>query len=587
MIGSFADHPGYPPIAEGLQVLAAGDLLIGHNIVQFDLPALFKVYGVEMPLPKMRDTLILSRVLWPEIKTGDFLRVKKGLMPGNLLKKPHSLEAWGYRLGVLKGDYGKTADWKTWTPEMQTYCEQDTVVTVALWKRILKKDLDPRCLDLEHEVAALCAKITANGFPFNIVKARELLTEVQARKEVVGKELTAIYQPIERVKLFVPKRDNKTLGYKAGVPFEKKKLEPFNPSSQRHIAERLMLKGWKPAADGYTPTGEIQINETVLESIPYPEAPLLLEHLFLTKREASLIGKQGWLVLEKDGLIHGEYMTAGAVTGRATHKNPNIAQVPSVEVGPDKHPVQGPAGGYGWECRSLFGVKPGWVLVGADASGLELRCLSHYLAKFDDGFYAETVVNGDIHTVNMSAAGLASRAQAKTFIYAFLYGAGAWKLGHIVNPLASDDEKVTIGNNLKNRFLKNTKGLKGLRGAVANAVDDHGGLVGLDGRPLTIRKKHAALNTLLQSAGAVLCKRWIVSIERALLNSGYSHGWNGDFAVLAWVHDEVQIACRTPEIAEAVARVCTEEAKLAGTYFEFRCATAGEAKKGTTWAETH
>ena len=549
--------------------------------------ALGKVYGVEFPLERVRDTLILSRVLWPEIKQGDFLRVKKGKMPGNLLKKPHSLEAWGYRLGVLKGEYGKTADWQTWSPEMQTYCEQDVAVTVALWQRIIKKGLDPRCLTLEHEVAALCAKITANGFPFDVEAAKALLAEIQARKEEVAKALAEVYPPIERVKVFVPKRDNKKLGYKAGVPFEKKKMEPFNPSSHRHIAERLMLQGWKPAADGYTPTGEVKIDETVLESVGFPEAPLLLEHLFLTKREASLIGKQGWLVLERNGRIFGEYLTAGAVTGRATHKNPNLAQVPKVQSIKGQGTVKGPAGGYGFECRSLFGVPAGWTQVGADMASLELRCLSHYLAPFDGGSYATTVVNGDIHTVNMEAAGLPSRDKSKTFAYGFLYGAGGWKLGHIVDPLLPDEEKVALGNNLKNRFLKNTPGLRPFRNAVANALDEHGDLVGLDGRPLTVRKRHAAVNTLLQSAGALLCKKWICSIEKTLLNLGYSHGWQGDFVMMVWVHDEVQVAARTREIADVVAQVCRDEAVKVGEFFGFRCPLAGDAKIGKNWAECH
>lgn len=590
LIGSYADHPGYPPILEGLEKLAEGDLLIGHNVVTFDLLALAKVYGISFDPAKIRDTLILARVLWPEVKVGDFMRVKKGLMPSSLLNRPHSLAAWGYRLGVMKGDFGKSTDWKTWSAEMQTYCEQDTTVTVALWRRIVKKDLDPRCIELEHAVAALCARITANGFPFDVVKARELLAEVQARKEIVGNELRDIFPPIKREKLFVPKVNNTKLGYKKGVPFTKVKMETFNPGSLQQIAERLQLKGWKPAADGYSEKGQITIDETVLESLgqDYPEAPLLIEHLFLTKREAALIGKQGWLVLERAGKIHGEYLTSGAVTGRATHSKPNIAQVPSVEIDKDtKLVIKGPAGGYGWNCRSMFGVPKGWTQVGADMSGLELRCLSHYMAPFDDGFYAETVVNGDIHTVNMLAADIPTRAIAKTFIYAFLYGAGAWKIGHTVNPKATDEEKIAIGNSLKNKFLKNTKGLKQLRTAVGTAVEKHGDLQGLDGRPLTVRKKHAALNTLLQSAGAILCKRWIISVERTLLSLGLSHGWGGDFAMLAWVHDEIQIACRTPEIAEVVARVCVEETSKAGEYFGFRCALSGEAKKGTTWAACH
>lgn len=586
LAGSFADQPGYRPVREAVDMLLEADEVIGHNWLTFDLLALEKVYKVRFDRDRVTDTLILARVLWPDIKTGDFLRVKKGKMPGQLLRRPHSLEAWGYRLGVLKGTYGKTADWKVWTPEMQTYCEQDTVVGLNLWRRILKKGLPAECIRLEHDVATLCAEMTGFGWPFDKQAATELLDITQRGKEAALAELQAVFPPWPQKTLFVPKRDNKTLGYRKGVPVEKVKMIPFNPGSGRQVAERLKERyGWKPTA--YTEKGEPQITEDVLESMPYAESKHLLEYLFYSKIEGFLVAKGGWLVKELAGFIHAEYVTSGAVTGRATHKNPNIAQVPSVQVGSDKKPIGGRAGGFGWECRSLFRVLPGWVLVGADQSGLELRTLSHYLALFDDGFYAKIVTEGDVHTTNRDAAGLASRAQAKIFIYAFLYGAGAWKLGHIVDPLASDDEKVRIGNTLKTRFLKNTQGLKELRNAVAKAVDDHGDLQGLDGRPLTVRKKHAALNTLLQSAGAVLCKRWLVEIWKALLALGLTHGWSGDFVILGWIHDEVQIACRTTEIAATVKRVCTEEAVRVGSLYNLRCATAGEAKVGKTWAETH
>jgi DNA polymerase I-like protein with 3'-5' exonuclease and polymerase domains len=201
------------------------------------------------------------------------------------------------------------------------------------------------------------------------------------------------------------------------------------------------------------------------------------------------------------------------------------------------------------------------------------------MAKYDGGQYGEVLLGGDIHTMNQEAAGLETRAQAKTFIYGFLYGAGDEKIGKIVGQGAAEGKK------LKNRFLAKTPALKRLREAVIEA-SKKGYLVGLDGRHVHVRSSHAALNTLLQSAGALVCKRWLVILE-ANLSKELKHGWDGDYAFCAWSHDEVQIACRTPEIAKVIAAKATEAVTLSGEHFSFRCKLAGESKVGSHWGDTH
>src|SRR5690606_31621074 len=184
-------------------------------------------------------------------------------------------------------------------------------------------------------------------------------------------------------------------------------------NSRTHIYKRLKDKyNWKPKE--FTEKGTPKVSEEVLESLPYPEAELLNEYLMIQKRISQLAeGHSAWLkMVRPDGRIYGSVITNGAVTGRMTHNSPNLAQVPAVNVP------------YGKECRSLFTVPDDRVLVGADASGLELRCLAHYMARFDKGAYARELLEGDIHTANQKAAGLPTRDNAKTFIYAFLYGAG-------------------------------------------------------------------------------------------------------------------------------------------------------------------
>ena len=309
-------------------------------------------------------------------------------------------------------------------------------------------------------------------------------------------------------------------------------------------------------------------------------ATLMEEYLMISKRLGQLIdGKYGWLkMVKEDGRIHGTVNPCGAVTGRATHASPNIAQVPAS------------GSPYGHECRELFTVPQGWFQAGIDACGLELRCLAHFMSRYDGGAYAHEVVNGDIHTANQKAAGLPERNQAKTFIYGFLYGAGDAKIGKIVGGDATE------GARLKRKFLQQTPALANLRDAIKGTLveaERFGKVIkwrrkylkGLDGRPLHIRSLHAALNTLLQSAGALICKYWIIRLEERLLSLGYDHG--EDFQFMAWVHDETQLACRTYEIAEVAVREAQEAMRDTQAHFNFRVQLDTEGKIGRNWSDCH
>ena len=185
-----------------------------------------------------------------------------------------------------------------------------------------------------------------------------------------------------------------------------------------------------------------KVDEAVLKGIDHPIAADLLSFLLVQKRLGQLAeGQQAWLKLQKNGVIHGRVNTNGAVTGRCTHSTPNVAQVPSVRAD------------YGKECRELFTVRKGYKLVGCDASGLELRMLAHYMAFYDRGEYAKIVTEGDVHTVNQKAAGLETRDQAKTMIYALLYGAGDHKMGEIIGGGARE------GQQLKRKFFSSLPAL--------------------------------------------------------------------------------------------------------------------------------
>jgi DNA polymerase I-like protein with 3'-5' exonuclease and polymerase domains len=334
-----------------------------------------------------------------------------------------------------------------------------------------------------------------------------------------------------------------------------------------HIEKQLRLLGWKP--DQFTDSGRAKLDEDVLTRIDIPEAALLIEYLLVQKRLGQIAdGDNGWLrVVQSDRRIHARYNACGTLTGRSTHYEPNISQVPSVRAP------------YGRDCRALFLVPEGWTLIGADMSGLELRCFAHYLAAFDGGEYGKVVLEGDVHTFNQTAAGLETRDQAKTFIYAWLYGAGDAKIGKIVGGSAKQGEA------LKAKFLATVPAIAKLRAAVSQS-SKKGYLKGLDGRHLTVRSEHSALNTLLQSAGAVLCKTWLRDFYEIMHTHGYKHGWDNDFVIVGFIHDEIQVATRDPFV-ESTANLLVTAAKDSGLHYGFKIGLDSSYVTGKNWAETH
>lgn len=634
-------------LTEAVQMLDQAKTRIGHNIIKFDEHALAKLFPFFRPNRSgvVIDTLICARLIWPSIADGDKFRVQRGTMPGRLVGS-HSLEAWGCRLGVWKGDYSVkakeriTAEWKAawgdtplseedlnrmvwaeWSQEMQDYCDQDVRVNAQLYGHVNKKGYAARALRDEMDAAALCAKIEINGFPFHETNAGILYGTLAGSRAGLEDRLMETFSswvepsgptktptvgnsalgtwgdsrwvytvtgeplgPEDLTSKGLPTAAAKREGVRkefTGYPFTPIKITTFNPTSRFHIANRLTkLYGWQPEA--FTPDGQPKVDEEVLAGLPYPPIPLLIEYFTVVKRLGQLAeGKQAWLKLVKGGRIHGRYNTVGAVTRRATHSTPNIGQVPGVKKGKDKTILRGIEGGFGVECRELFGVPKGWWQVGTDAAGLELRCLAHYMAAWDGGAYAQLLLTGDVHSANQMAAGLETRDQAKTFIYAFLYGAGDEKIGSITGGGAAK------GKLLRSTFMAGLPALANLVTAVKKKAKELKTLTALDGGTLQIRSDHSALNTLLQSAGALICKKWGVLLEQELLRRGYKHGWDGDFAFMAWVHDEYQIAALTEELAHEIGEVSRWAIKEVEKYFAFRCPLDIDFKVGKSWAECH
>ena len=568
-------------LADGLHLLWRADLIVAHNGINFDLAVLQHHYGFSASFPQHQDTLVLSRLLFPNLVDRDwaFNRRKKGAysLPQKLYGS-HSLKAWGYRLGLLKDEYGEQEGaWDILTPEMVEYCLQDVRVTVSLHERLMSENPSEESVRLEHQLAELIAQQVRNGFTFDTPKAIELEAQLRQEHYKLRKRLKDRYGSwYVSMGEVIPKR---TVRYKdklrpdttEGVPYTKVKRVEFNPASRQHIARVLKAQGWQPT--DFTETGEPKVDETILKALTkdIPEAELIAQYLMIEKRLGQLAdGAQAWLkCLKADGRIHGSVNTNGAVTGRATHSHPNVAQVPSVKAP------------YGKQCRELFCAPEGWLLVGTDASGLELRCLAHYMAKWDDGAYAHEVVSGDIHTANQQAAGLPTRDMAKTFIYGLLYGAGNEKIGQIIG------KGARAGKQLREKFLANLPALKNLIDALQKTLANRGYLIGIDGRRLHVRSEHAALNTLLQSAGALICKQWGLYIDQMMREKGYRHGWAGDYAFNAWVHDEYQIAVRNAQVGQDLMEISQRAMKATEAHFNWRCPLDADARMGLNWAETH
>lgn len=554
---------GFNPfqIDDGLDYLQSATELVGHNIVSYDLPCLAKVHprfrtdGI-----KITDTLVCSRLITADLYNIDY---SKGYTQEQLPKRlfgSHSLKAWGLRLGVLKGSWGDTSDWSTWSEEMQGYCHQDVTVTVALLRHLNPRKWASQSLRLEHNLAEICHRIGQAGWTFDTKKAGELYAELAQERGDLQDELAELFPPWTVEEEFIPKATNKRYGYVKGEPFIKTKEIHFNPNSRNHIEFCLRQKyKWKPTE--FTPSGQAKIDETVLKQLPYPEAQKLAHSFLLQKRIGMLAeGDNAWLKRQTDGVLRHQINPNGTVTGRASHFNPNLAQVPATRAP------------YGKQCRELFTVPDGYVLVGTDLSGLELRCLAHFLE--DGGAYAKEVIEGDVHTANQLAAGLATRDQAKTFIYALLYGAGNAKIGSIVGGGPGE------GRRLREKFLDGFPAFAALLRAVKSAVDSKGHLIGLDGRKLAIRSEHSALNTLLQSAGALICKVWVQYIDNELRTRGI------DAQIVGWIHDECQVRCKEGT-QDDVCNIARRSATAAGEHFKLRVPIGADATVGADWSVTH
>jgi len=551
----------YDEIEKALKLLSDADLLVGHNISKFDLLVIKKLYPDFKYKAKIFDTLLVSRLIWTNRKEEDF-RLKE--VPTKLIGR-HSLEAWGYRLGLRKGDFIKTGDFSKWSQEMQNYCKLDVEVTAELYNLILKQNYSPEAIELEHNFAECIIRQEAHGFSFDVASAKKLYASLANRRLELEAILASAFPNWKKfVGTFRPKRDNKKKGYKVGVSIKRYKEQTFNPNSRDHISDRLMARGWKPKV--FTPDGKPKVDETVLNSLPYKEAKILAEHFLIQKRISQLAeGKQAWLKLERNNKIYGKVIENGAISGRCTHNSPNVANVPSNSVP------------FGTECRSLFIAPDGFSLVGCDVASLELSLLAHFLFPYDDGNFKKSLLEGDIHSKNRETLGLALRSQAKTTIYAFIYGAGNQKLGQII------EGSIKEGKELRRKLLEKIPALKKLRDDALITFRNKKYLLGLDKRKLLVRSEHSILNLLIQSAGSLIVKQATIILHRKFKENDFT---NNDVNMVAHIHDELQIESKS-SLADTIGKLAVKSVQEAGEHFKIRLPITAKYKIGKNWSETH
>ena len=597
----FANDPqfGLPSVKEGLALLEDAGTLVGHNIIRYDLQILKMFYDwTPSDSTVIRDTLVMSHMGYTSLYDKDVRVAWKNPDFPRSLTGQHSLRSWGHRMGIHKGHVNDSEDFSVCDQEMIDYCARDVEVNAHLYKRFMNSwaAAIPDAVQVEHEFYLALEEMMHAGWWIDTDRAGELLEVLESERIRLESEILDVF-PARVVPAYNPdhKDPSKRGEQEPTNPFwnpkqlkSKPKTYPFKPGSDIQKAYWLnKLYGWTPHKDGWTKTGKAKMTEDILSALPWPEAQQLVAHATVVKRISSLVGDTGYLTLlnEKTGRLHGKIDHCGAVTHRCTHSNPNLGNPTSLKKK------------YGREIRSIFAAPPGYRIVGADASGPELRGLANRMAKYDGGSFAREVLEGDPHTANKNLAGLeddpvsgvSGRDKAKTLIYGINYGAGNKKVGMIAKPSGeywSEKELVKAGKNLKAKLFDGRPALKDLIADLKKGFRPGQAIIGLDGRVAENRAAHQSLNTQLQMDGAVVMKWATVLLRRKVKERGWEWGPDKDWCLVGHIHDEVQMQVRE-ELADEAGKIAVESIREAGDLLSVACRLDAEYAVGASWADTH
>jgi DNA polymerase-1 len=549
---------------------AEGCYFIAHNGLKFDFPVSNRLCGTRIPLSRMIDSMILSMVYNPSLPGG------------------HSLEAWALRVGLKKGDH---KEFRYFSDEMLAYCKDDVEILYTMFLRLTERMRNEKFtnkgLEIEHKAWNIIRKQQNNGFNFNIDEARKLFSYLRGLEQDIRRSILEIWPPTLEVvgeyKQAYKRDGTHTLGYEAHAKrFPKLEIGPdgcykaydwveFNLGSPKQRVEKLLSAGWIP--DEFTPKGSPKVDEESLlrfaKESDNDGARLLAKWITINGR-ANMIGTWIDSYNEETGKIHGTLWLANTL--RYRHSGPNTANIPAVRVGP-QGPLLGDEGSFTYEARNLWTTSSlsSRTLVGVDAKGIQLRVLAHYLNNPE---FTKQLLEGDPHEYNRQLAGIGTRADAKTFIYAFLLGAGDAKVGQIIRGTTKD------GKATKERFINNFPGLGSLLDKLKKQRKRTGRIILCDGTPVLVGSDHMVLGYLLQGDESRIMKQAKILVDQEIVKRKLDVLWCGD------IHDEWQCDVLTGHVDEFIS-ICEWAFKTAGEMFNYGIPIECDAKKGKTWAETH
>jgi DNA polymerase I len=542
-----------------------GSVYVGHNIIKYDAPVINRLVGTRLTPSRVCDTLVLSTLYNPSLKEG------------------HSLSAWGQRIGYEKLAF---SDWTKLSGDMITYCHRDAEITAELFRKITKVlsrvGFSELSCYIQHNITAILSRQETNGFYFDGQKALVFLQQLRNREEELKEQIHNVFTPervLVRERNIYTKQKEFTALYERdrqsfeieisgdGQRYSAFERVPFNIGSPKQRAEKLAALGW--VADERTPKGFPKPTEKSL--VRFSEASGIDEVALIT-RWLSVNGRanmvNNWLEAwnEQDSCIHGRLFVADTL--RFRHQAPNTANVPAVRVSEEGVVLRGESGYFTYEARDLWTARPGRVLVGTDAAGLELRMLAHYLNRPD---FTEQVVSGDPHQYNADLAGV-TRPRAKTLLYAIQYGAQGGKVAQIIEGTREE------GAAMRQKFLDRL----GLTGVMNDAVHEQktGRVWLVDQSGVVCPSPHAALNYKLQGGGARVMALGAIFLEKHIRRSGLDSLKVGD------IHDEWQYDV-APRDAGEHARLSVQAIREAGEELNLNVPLDGTAKEGLTWAATH